>query len=531
MTIEADPRGRAPDGRGDGGPLPQDAVASPAAHSILGRVALGATLMIGARLVIRGISVLGMLVTARLLLPEDFGLIMLAAAAVAVTEVLAVTGYGQVLVRHASTDRALYDTAFTLNLIRSALLAGLVAATADWQAGLMGDPRIGPILQVSALIILLDGCTSIGLHRLQRELAFDGLFRFQVATKLAAFVVSVALAVLLQNYWCLILGNLAAKLVSVPYSYRVAPHRPRLSLRHARELLHFSKWMLAISACATADSHGLNLVIGRLAGVPALGTYQLSYFLAAVPVHEIAVPVRGPIYAGYAKVQHDRDLLRRHFLDGFGFLAAVMVPLSVGLALTAPQATRLALGPDWAHAVPVVALCALFSLADCLAAFSTNVFFVLDRLAPYVRTLALLVLLRLPAVAAAAALWGVTGVAAVMLGTAVLNALVWHRQVARLLGHGISEVGSALWRSLAAAAAMSAVVLALQASLPPGPLGVGQAALELALLAGAGAATHISAQWLLWRAVGAPEGAEQRLLALAGRVPGWWRARLAARHP
>jgi O-antigen/teichoic acid export membrane protein len=359
--------------------------------------------------------------------------------------------------------------------------------------------------------------------RLQQQLRFDQIFRLEVVSRVVAFVVSVILALLLQNYWALVLGNLAARLVAIPYSYRLAPHRPRASLRDAGQLLRFSGWMLGVNALTTIDSQGPNLLLGRLVGLPALGTYQVAYFVAAMPVHEVAVPIRQPIYAGYANIQGDRDMLREHFLGGFGLLAAVMIPLSIGLALTAPEIGRIALGLDWAHAIPLIALCALYSLADCLAGFSTNIFFVLDRMRPYVKTLTLLVLLRMALIPGAVILWGAVGMAAVLLGTAVLNAGLWHWQTSRLLGHELRDVGRQIWRSIAAACAMVAAVLILRAALPGTTPSLPRAIVDLGLLTVAGATVHIGTQYILWRLAGTPDGAERRLMsAVAGlaRRPG-----------
>jgi O-antigen/teichoic acid export membrane protein len=497
-----------------------------ASGQLLRRVLAGAAFMIAARLVIRAMSMISILVFARLLVPEDFGLVAMAAAAIAFAEVMSVTNYAMVLVRQASVSRPLFDTAWTLNILRSILLGGLIAGTADWQAAFLGDPRIGPVLMVVALGIVIDGFTSIGMARLHRDMHFNKLFRFEVDRKLVAFSVSLVLAILLQNYWCLVLGNLAAKLFGVPYSYWLAPHAPRLSLRHAGQLLRFSGWMLAINALGTLDLHGSNLILGRIAGLPALGAFQVSYFLAAVPVHEVAVPVRQPIYAGYAQVQHDMALLRQHFLGGFGLLLTIMVPLSVGLALVAPEAARIALGPGWEHAVPLIALCALYSLVECLAAFTTNVFFVLDRLRPYVRTLAVLVAIRMPLVLAGVMLWGAVGMTAAMLATALLNLVLWHWQVSRFLGHGARALAGEAWRSIAAACAMAGVVLALRSVLPPGPTGLGLALVKLALLAAAGACTHVATQALLWHAAGRPAGPERRAFSIAGGFVQALRARM-----
>lgn len=513
-------------GSGAGLPGPAKNAAQNVAGLVVRKVMAGAAFMIAARLVIRALSLLGVVVLARLLVPEDFGLIALASAAIAFAEVLSVTNYAMVLVRQATVSRELYDTAWTLNIVRSILLGALIAGTAPLQATFLGDPRIGPVLMAVALGIVLDGFTSIGVARLQREMRFDTLFRFQVVQKLVSFTVSVALAVLLQNYWCLVLGNLAAKLICVPYSYWLAPHRARLSLRHSGQLLRFSGWMLAINALGTVDSHGPNLILGRVVGLPALGAYQLAYVLAAVPVQEIAVPVRQPIYAGYAQVQHDMTLLRRHFLGGFGLLLAIMVPLSVGLALVAPEAGRIALGPGWENTTPLIVLCALYSLVECLAAFTANAFFVLDRLRPYVTTMAVLVAIRIPLVLGAVMLWGAVGMGAVLLASALLNLVLWHWQVSRLLGHSPRELAGDAWRSIAAAGVMTIVVTFLRTLLPAEANGVGPAMANLVLLAAPGAFAHVATQALLWQAAGRPEGPERRALSIAARVLGSLRSRL-----
>jgi len=498
----------------------------PPAGGVLRQVGIAAAFMIAARLVVRGLSVLSMLVLARLLMPEDFGLVALAAAAIAFAEVLSVTNYAYVLVRQQDAEPALYDAAWTLNLLRCLILAALVAGTATWQAAWLGDARIAPVLMAVALGMAIEGFTSIGMVRLQRDLRFDAVFRFQVVSRVVSFTVAIGIAILLQNYWCLVLGNLAAKLVGVPYSYWIAPHRMRATLRGAGRLMRFSGWMLSINLLTTAESHGSNMILGRWAGMPALGSFQVAYYLAAVPVHEIGVPVRQPIYSGYAAVRHDMAMLRRHFLGGLGFIAAVLVPLSVGIALTAPQVGRIALGPGWDSAVPLIALCALWSLVDALAAFSTNIFFVLDRLKPYVATLALLVLVRLPLVLFAVLTWGAVGMAAVLLATAVLNAVIWHWQVGRLLAHRLRDVFDETWRSFAAAAVMALVVRAAAAWLPAGPPGFAAASGQFLLLATLGAASHIAAQGLFWRLSGAPDGAERRLLAMAAGLARGLRARI-----
>ncbi|MBY0336533.1 MAG: oligosaccharide flippase family protein [Acetobacteraceae bacterium] len=482
------------------------------------KIALGAATMIAGRFAIRGLSVVSTLILARLLTPQDFGLVALAAAAFVVADMLTATNYGLVLVRRAHVDRDLYDTAWTMNLLRCSLLGGLVAATAHWQAELLNEPRVAPVLMVIGLNVALDGLFSIGFARLQREFRFGPGVRHQVVGRVVAFVLTVVFAVMWETYWALVLGNLTAKLFTIPYSYWLAPHRPRLRLTHARELLGFSKWALALNACQIADGQGPNLVIGRFIGLHALGMQTSAYQIAATPVTELAVPIRAPIYSGYASALHDQGLLRRQYLDGLALLATVIVPLSVGIALVAPEVERVALGPQWVGAWVFIVFCALYALLDALSHFAHPLFTVQDRMARLVGLYAALMAIRVPAIILAAFGWGALGVLVAMAATAVLNFVVWQWAAGRLLGHGLGAALLRVWRPFVAAAVMAAAVLALRPHLAPADSSLLDALRLLGQLAPAGAAVHVAAALLLWRIAGAPAGPEQQILSFLGRA-------------
>lgn len=485
---------------------------SVASEPSLGRkVAAAAGVMVAGRLAIRLISIFSTLILVRLLVPEDFGIIALASAIFAIADTLTATGYAILLVRRAAVDRDAYDTAWTMNLIRCLLLCVLVALTAPLQAWTFGEPRIAPVLLVISGTIALDGFMSIGLARLQRELRFDLLFRHQVAQRLLSFILTVALALILGNYWCLVLGNLAAKLITVPYSYLLAPHRPRFCLSHWREFFGFSKWMFCFNLCLAADGQSPNLTLGAAVGVAAVGSYNAAYQISATPVTEVAVPVRQPLYAGYARVQDDAVLLRHHFLDSLGLLAAVIIPLSVGISLVAPEVERIALGARWEGTAPLIVLCALYSLADSFAHFTFNVFTLKDRFRMLVVTYIGLVFFRLPVILLGVWLGGTVGLLVGMLVSASTNMVVWNWQAARLLGHRLSDTVQRVWRSFTAAALMAVVVLATRQWVPPDQAGLIDDTWRLAFLAGIGAAVHSITQAVLWRLVGRPAGPEERM--------------------
>lgn len=508
----------------------QEAASLHEAQTVGRRVVISSIFMVVGRVAIRLIGVVSTLILVRLLVPEDFGVIGVAASAVTVAETITQMNLGMAVVRHQVADRAIFDTAWTLNLLRSLLLGGLLAGSAPWLSDMLSDARVGPVVVAVALTIVLDSLHSPGLFRLQRALRFDQIFRFEIAVKLTAFAITITLALVLRNYWCLVLGNLLSRAITIPLSYWVAPHRPRLTLTAGWELLHFSKWMLAENLCGAVDGQVGNLSIARLAGLPALGMWQISWQVAAMPVTELAVPIRGPIFSGYAKVQHDRALLREHFLSGFGFLIAIITPLSAGVALVAPEIERLALGAAFAGAAPLIVLCALYVYADAVAHFTLNLFVVLDAQRLMVVMHAVLVLIRVPVVIAGAWFAGAEGAGAALVATGFLNSVVWHATVARRLGHRLTDVWAEAWRSVSAALVMTGVVLAVRGALPSPSADIPSAVFDLGTLACIGAIVHVAVQYALWRIVGSPpRTAEARLISIASNAAIWMKASLLRR--
>lgn len=487
-------------------------------------MAIGAAFMVGGRLIIRLISVISTLLLVRLLVPEDFGIIALAAAVFSVAETLTATGYAVLLVRRATVDRDAYDTAFTLNLMRCLLLGGLTAATAPLQMWLFDEPRIGPVLMVIGLTVALDGLMSIGLARLQRELRFHLLFRQQVLMRLLSFAFTILFALWLGNYWCLVLGNLVAKLFVIPYSYVIAPHRPRLTLKLWREFLGFSVSMIGSNVCTALDYQAPSLGLGVMGNVTDVGRYNVAYQIGATPVTEIGLPISQPLYAGLARVQGEPEKLRANFVESLSVLLTILAPLSVGIALVSPEIERIGLGANWVGTAPLIALCALYALTDSFGGAVFNAFALKDRIGDWVRIYAGVVVVRVGCIILGFHWGGPIGLLFGMLASGCVKVALFHTAASRLLGHRWSDIIGATYRPALAAAAMAAAVLALRSALPADQPGVLDDTWRLLLVAAFGAAICVGAQGLLWWIAGRPAGAEQRLAGLAGTALGRFRA-------
>lgn len=483
------------------------------------KVAVASAYAVLQRVLLRGLGLANTLILVRLLAPEDFGIVALAATLHATLEQLSQAGIGMALIRMRDPEQPHYDTAFTLNLVRGGLIAGGLVGFADWQAGFMGDARIADVMRVLAVAVMLQSLESIRMIDLQRNLQFDRLMRYYVLQKVVGIAIALPFAFMLRNYWALVVALPLNWLVMLPVSYRMAPHRPRLSLARWREFFDFSKWLFIGNLFQIVENQMFNVIIGRLQGVAAVGLYQVAYQVAALPISEIAAPIRAPHFAGLAQVQNSLAELRRHVLTGLELQWVVILPLSVGIALTAHEITVLFLGQRWLDLVDLMALVALFAAFDAVAPLVFNLMLILNRQPLLLAVWAVLLALRVGAVLWGVAQAGLTGAALGMLAGAVLSALAWLVITGRLLRTPVAPL-RALWRGSAAAAVMAAALLALPldatAWLASATLGL---VVTLLLKAALGALVYGGVLFGCWRLVGAPgESAERHLLRTARPV-------------
>lgn len=490
------------------------------------KVAAGAAAMIALRFALRGLGLISTLILVRFLEPEDFGLITLAMTAYSVLEMLSDMSTQLALIRHPHPDRKLYDTAWTFGIVRGMAMALLMVATAGPLAGWLGEDRVELLVYFFAFSAALQGFENIGLVSFQRDLQFEKVFNFQVAQKAVAFGIAVPAAIVLRNYWALLISLLGARMFAVAYSYYISAYRPRLSLSSWRELFDFSKWLMVNNIFVVVDSYTPPLMFGRIAGPAFVGVYSAATQIALLPASEIAAPIRRPLYAGYAKLQVDPERLREQVGLDFALLLLVIAPLCVGLGLMAEHITVLGLGRDWLAAVPLIPLCAAFALFDSAGQFTYNLFTLLGRQRLYAVVLGAMIAVRTPIIVWAGITFGPYWAVAAITAGAAVSMVVRLAIALPMVGITAARMFSAVYRSACGCIVMGAVVHFLQVSWPfaehPLPL-LGQAA----LLTSVGAVVYVMTVYLMWWAAGRPYAAE----TLAVRFASSALSRIRAKRP
>jgi len=186
------------------------------------------------------------IVLARVLSPNDFGLFGISLLALSALNTFSQTGFQAALVQKKGNIKPYLDTAWTVQVIRGFVLAGILFGIAPYVASFFGEPMAAPLLRVLGLSAVFQGLTNIGVVYFQKELEFHKRFIYMFSGTLADLGVAIPAALILRNAWALVFGLLAGNLVRMTVSYFIHPYRPRVWLDgpKVKELYTFGKWIL-----------------------------------------------------------------------------------------------------------------------------------------------------------------------------------------------------------------------------------------------------------------------------------------------
>jgi len=470
-------------------------------------VAGGAALAVAMRWSDRLVGLASTLVLARLLIPEDFGIVAMASIVVGLIDVLLDMGVAITLIRNRDARQRDYDAAWTLRLLQSAVAAIALFLLAEPAAAYFRDARVAPVLQLLALSPLLAACENIGIVSFQKEMRFGMDFRFFVGKRITGCMLALSAAWILQSYWALVIGTLGGRLAGVALSYAMHPMRPRFDLAGVPAILSFSTWNLVRGIGNYLNEHAHRLVVGRRASTVVMGEYTVASEIAALPSTELLAPLNRVMLPAFVEAKEDPERLREVFLLALGVQALIGIPAGAGMALVARDAVLTLLGERWLAAVPFVQVIGFNNVVAALCTSGGYLMLALGR----ARVTAANTWLQV-ALFVAAAVWllpqeGPLAIAALRLATAACGLAVFLFLIRGALpGFSLAMFAAVVWRPCLAAGAMGLLLAWLP--LPP----LLPAPLRLLLATAAGASAYAAALLLLWLAAGRPAGAESWLL-------------------
>lgn len=481
---------------------------------IRSKLVTGASWLMGARLLSNVAAFAGTLILARLLLPEDFGLVAIAFTITAIAASLTEVSTSAALIHLSEVEEDHFHSAWTLGMARSLLLGTILAGLAWPIAWAYDDDRLVLLMLAMAGITLVSGLANPRLALFARALVFWQEALLNLGGKIVGLLVVITFAWLFRSYWAIVAGQAATLLFTLAMGYVLLPYRPRLRLHDVRRLSSFSVWLSLQQAVNTLNWKSDPLLLSFFAGPTVLGHYTVGDNLASLPTREALAPLSATLFPGLSRVAHDAVALRAAYLRAQTLLSLLAFPLGFGLALVAEPVMLLALGERWEPAVPVVQLLAGIFAVQTIASPLQPLAMAMGRTRTlFLRDLANFAI-RVPLVVAGVLMGGLMGAVIARCASGLISTAISMDLVRRILGIRLRDQLRANARTLLATLVMVTGVQ-LGALIAPETLTRGW---EILATVAGGAALYAGTLLASWRVIGCPPGPELDLLQVAGRV-------------
>lgn len=301
------------------------------------------------------VKVVSLVVLARLLTREDFGVAAAAAAFVGIAGLLAELGVGSALVQLREATVETRSTALFLALGAGAVLGVGLFVGAPALARAMEMPSLDGPLRLLAFLPLAAAAASVQRGLLQRALEFRALALVEILSFGAAHaLLAVGLASLGFGYWSLVIAYLAKPVLEVLLQQAVLEAGSfRIAFRwsEVRSLVGFGTGLTVQRLADMLARQVDNLIIGRQLGAEPLGVYTRAYQLLGMPATLLGQAGARVLFPAFASIQDQGARIARSYRRGVAALAIAVLPFSVLTGVLAPEIVRVFLGPGWEDAV------------------------------------------------------------------------------------------------------------------------------------------------------------------------------------
>jgi lipopolysaccharide exporter len=381
----------------------------------------------------RAVNVLTTIVLARLVAPEDFGLVALATLALNLLGFVKDLGLGGTLIVRRDLDRRALGTVLTLMMGVSALLGVLTVAVAPLVAAFFDEPELTGVLIAMSALLWISGFSSFYEVVLQRELEFRRRFAALMVQSAAIMAISIPLAALGAGVWALVAGQVAGLALFGAVSFALAPYRvrPAFAPDLVPSLFGVGAGFLLQNVAVFVRQNTDYVVVGRAFGATAVGFYSMAFRLGDLTHQGIADPVARVTFPSFARTRGEGGDVRQSFLSVLRLVALVSCPLGLLLSGAAEPFTAAIFGERW---MPMVGPLAVLGVWAAIRPVETTLNWLLNSIgeASLAGRFSIAVLVPLiPAFILAAALGSITTVAYVVLGDVLVALTFMSVMVAR----------------------------------------------------------------------------------------------------
>jgi len=367
------------------------------------------------------------LILARLLFPEEFGIVAMATVITSFVLVLSDVGIGSALIQRAKENLQPihFYTAFWAGIFWSILLYAIVYfIVTPVAASFYEEDLLNQVIPILSLPLLLSSINSIHQAILKRELNFKKIAFIKNTASIIAGIGAILLALADAGIWALVFNSVLPFFIMIPLFFFTTKWFPKLKWdkKAFKEIFGFGIFTLGTALIVNISANIDYLIIGKVIGATALGAYTLAYMLTNLVKSQITSMLNRVMFPFYSKIQHDIEEIKEYYFKVVKYYSILIYPIMLYLIIFGDFIVVFFFGDKWVDTIFPMKILALSVLIEVL----TNGYNLLFRSIGKPKLemaiqLITLILIFIPSVIIGAYLNGIIGVSYAILIAVILN--------------------------------------------------------------------------------------------------------------
>ncbi len=332
--------------------------------------------MILLRAGVRGMALLKMVILARILSPEQFGIYGIAVLVLGLLEILTETGINIFLIQEKGKTDDYVSTAWVVSIFRGILISLTILLLAPVISSFFNSPKTLRLIYLISMVPLGRGFINPSIIKFQKELKFDKEFYYRSSIFLVDTLLAIYLGVLTRSELALIWGMLASVVFEVTTSFLIVKPRPSLefNLVKLKKVIGRGKWVTAAGTFEYLFQHIDDIAVGKILGTAPLGFYQQAYRVSTLPISEVGEIFNKVTFPTYAKISEDKERLKKAFRKVSSVILFLIIPFGLLLVLFAKEVVFILLGEKWLGSVGALKVLAVFAILKSISNSAYSLF-------------------------------------------------------------------------------------------------------------------------------------------------------------
>ena len=304
----------------------------------------------------QGIHFIFNILIARILLPEDYGVVAMLSIFLAVSQAFIDSGFANALVRKINRTEADYNTVFYFNIVISFFFCAVLWLCAPAIANFYDTPILVKITRIVCFNLVINAFGAIQRIKMTIDINFRTKAVISVIVVSAVGAVGLWMAKKGYGVWALVVQSLVSSSLGTILAWLFVKWKPKLlfSWQSLREMFSFGSKLLVSGLLDTLWGNIYNIVIGKVNNPSALGYYNRAESFATFPSSNIYGMVQGVSYPILCSIQDDHIRLRESFRKFIKLFAYIVFPMMIGLSVVADPFIRVILTDKWSDSIPLL---------------------------------------------------------------------------------------------------------------------------------------------------------------------------------